>query len=153
MLNLRINDAKTELDTQALYRLALKTTASRAHAEGALFGKSLVLKPLGIGEITLARLFDIAGTGNRLLKVEIEGQEFAEVMTKGEPGVEWRAILQHQRIMLRRQYSIVSTLDYVRAHPLLMQRQLEFLPVSLAEVYAFALRERGKSKPDSLEEK
>jgi hypothetical protein len=65
--------------------------------------------------------------------------------------VEWRSILKHQRIMLRRQYDIVTTLEYVISHPVLMSRRLDFLPLSLAEVYAFALRDRSKAKPDSLE--
>lgn len=151
MLKHRINDAKAELDTTALTRLALRTAPAVARAEGALFGNTLVLKSLGIGEITLARLFDVAGTGNRLVRTYIEGQEFEQGLTKGEPGVEWRSILKNQRVMLHRQYDIVTTLDYVQTHPLLAQRRHDFLPLSLGEVYAFALRERGRDKSDTLE--
>jgi hypothetical protein len=151
LLTHRINVATAELDTKNLAKLALKTAASRLRAEGALFGNSLVLKPLGIGEITLARLFDITGTENRLVRTAIEGQEFEQVLTKGEPGVEWRSILKNQRIMLRRQYDIVTTLDYVETHPQLLSRRHDFLPTSLAEIYAFALRDRGKAKPDTTE--
>lgn len=151
LLKRKINDALVELDEKTLTKMALKTAPSRVHAEGALFGNSLSLKPLATGEITLARLFDITGAGNRLLKLGIEGLEFEQGLTRGEPGVEWRSILKHQRIMLHRQYDIVTTLDYVIAHPLLMQRRLDFLPMSLAEIYAYALRDRGKAKPDTLE--
>ena len=151
LLDARVNETKVELDIKALTGIALKTTSSRAHAEGALFGNSLVLKPLGIGDISLRRLFDVTGPGNQLLKLRIEGQEFEKFPPPGEPGVEWRSILKHQRIMLRRQYDIVATLEYVVNHPVLMSRRLDFLPLSLAEVYAFALRDRSKAKPDSLE--
>ncbi len=151
LLTRRINSATAELDTKSLTKIALKNSASRFHAEGALFGNSLVLKPLGIGEITLARLFDVTGLGNRLVRTEIEGQEFGQGLTKGEPGVEWRSILKNQRIMLRRQYDIVTTLDYVETHPQLLSRRHDFLPTSLAEIYAFALRDRGKAKPDTVE--
>jgi 2',3'-cyclic-nucleotide 2'-phosphodiesterase (5'-nucleotidase family) len=151
LLRHKINEAKVELDTTTLTRIALRTAPSVARADGALFGNTLVLKPLGIGDITLARLFDVTGTGNRLVRTYIEGQEFGQGLTRGEPGVEWRSILRNQRVMLRRQYDIVTTLDYVQTHPLLAQRRHDFLPVSLAEVYAFSLRERGKAKPDTME--
>jgi 2',3'-cyclic-nucleotide 2'-phosphodiesterase (5'-nucleotidase family) len=151
LLKSRINEARVELDGKTLNAVALKTAPSRAHAEGALFGNSLVLKPLGIGDITLARLFDITGAGNRLLKIDIEGQEFDKFPPRDEPGVGWRSILQQQRIMLRRQYSIVTTLDYVTGHPTLTPRRLSFLPLNLAEVFAYALRDRSKAKPDTLD--
>jgi hypothetical protein len=151
ILKHKINEATVELDTRALTRIALRTVPSVARAEGVLFGNTLVLEPLGIGEITLARLFGVTGTGNRLVRTYIEGQEFGQGLSKGEPGVEWRSILKNQRIMLRRQYDIVTTLDYVQTHPLLAQRRHDFLPMSLAEVYAFALRDRGKAKPDTVE--
>lgn len=151
LLKNRINEARVELDLKSLNAVALKTASSRAHTEAALFGNSLVLKPLGIGDITLARLFDITGAGNRLLKINIEGQEFSQFPPRDEPGVAWRSILQHQRIMLRRQYSIVTTLEYVTGHPTLSPRRLSFLPLSLAEVYAYALRDRSQARPDTLE--
>jgi len=151
LLNNRINEAKVELDIKTLNALALKNASSRAHTEAALFGNSLVLKPLGIGDITLARLFGITGDGNRLVKIDIEGLEFDKFPPRDEPGVIWRSILQHQRIMLHRQYSIVTTLDYVTGHPTLSPRRLSFLPLSLAEIYAYALRDRSKAKPDTLD--
>ena len=154
MLKSRINESSVELDLKALNAVALKTTPSRAHTEAALFGNSLVLKPLGIGDITLARLFDITGTGNRLLKIDMEGQEFDKFPPRDEPGVGWRSILQHQRIMLRRQIQHCDDAG-LRDRPSELRRRAgsASLPLSLAEVYAYALRDRkGRSPTPRLEE-
>lgn len=138
---LRINDSDVELTPRALARIMTRVAPMVLRADGSLFGNSLRLASLPPGPVTLQALHRCAGA-NELVVVRIKGQEAGLLSGPGEPGIQWRGALRRQPIPLARQFDIVTTVDYVRTHERLRGRPLQFVPVTAAQVLAWALRDR-----------
>jgi hypothetical protein len=149
-LNAVINQATVDLDTTALARIAARFAPQATHCDGSLFGNRLKLKPMSQGEITLARLYDISGPDNNtLVRLRLEGYQIEQLNRTANLDIEWRGILQRQRLTVHRAYSLVTTVDYVRSRPDLAAKKLDFLPVSLAQVFATAFRNNTAAPPDT----
>ncbi len=85
--------------------------------DGFVYDIPLVVDTLGPGPVTNSSLVEVLQNPGRLVLLVLDGREMKSLLQDRSVSLEWRHGLRSRRLVLRKEYRLAMTLDFLLRHP------------------------------------